>query len=112
MEELTFKIYRLDLASGKIGETNKEFETTVSAKEECDFLNSMTATMKDQTNIRYFYFYSYYSDFKAFSSQEDLKEIALKKLKIWMDDINKLKALYMISTKSLMQGGLNKEEAV
>lgn len=112
MEELTFKLYRLDLATGKIHETGKEFETTIAAKEECTFLNGMTATMKDQTNIKYFYFYSFYSDFKAFNSQEDLRDLALKKLERWNDELNKLKALYMVATKSLLQGGLNKKEAV
>ena len=111
-KELTFKIYRLELATGKIKETNKEFETTVAAKEECDFLNNMMATMKDMANIKYFHFYSYYNDFQAFSSQEDLRDIALKKLKVWMDDLNKMKALYMEATKSLLQSGLNKEEAI
>lgn len=111
-KELVYKIYRLDLSSGKIGETNKEFETTVAAKEECEFLNEMTATMKNVENIKYFYFYSYYSDFQAFSSQDDLRDIALKKLKVWMDDLNKMKALYMVATKSLLQGKLNNEEAV
>ena len=111
-KELTFKIYRLELATGKIGETNKEYTSTVDAKEECDFLNRMTATMKNVENIKYFYFYSFYSDFKAFNSQEDLRDLALKKLERWNDDINKLKALYMVATKSLLQGGLNKKEAV
>ena len=112
-KELTFKIYRLELATGKIGETNKEYTSTVDAKEECDFLNRMTATMKNVENIKYFYFYSFYSDFKAFNSQEDLRDLALKKLERCNDDINKLKALYMVATKSLLQSGLqNKEEAV
>lgn len=112
MEELTFKIYRLDLVSGKIEETNKEFKTTVEAEEECTFLNGMASTMQYAVNIKYLYFYSQYSDFKAFSSQDDLKNIALKKLEVWMDDLNKMKALYMVATKSLLQGGLSKEEAV
>lgn len=112
MEELTFKIYRLDLVSGKIEETNKEFKTTVEAEEECTFLNEMASTMQYAVNIKYLYFYSQYSDFKAFSSQDDLKNIALKKLEVWMDDLNKMKALYMVATKSLLQGGLSKEEAV
>ena len=50
-------------------------------------------------------------DFASFRSQEDLKTFALEKLEAWNDEINKLKALYMIATKSLLKGGLN-EEAV
>lgn len=112
-KELTFKIYRLELATGKIGETNKEYTSTVDAREECDFLNGMTATMKNVENIKYFYFYSFYSDFKAFNSQEDLRDLALKKLERWNDELNKMKALYMVAIKSLLQSGLqNKEEAV
>lgn len=111
-KELTFKIYKLELATGMVLETYKEYESTIDAKNYCDLMNTNTATMQDQTNIKCFYFYSYYSDFKAFSSQEDLKDIALKKLEVWNDELNKLKALYMVATKSLMQGGLNKKEAV
>ena len=112
MEELTFKIYRLDLISSKIEETNKEYVSAVDAEEECVFLNGMASTMQYAINIKYFYFYSDYSDSKTFSSQDDLKEIALKKLERWNDDLNKMKALYMVAIKSIMQGGLSKEEAV
>lgn len=113
MEELTFKIYKLELATGMVLETYKEYESTIDAKNYCDLLNTNTATTQDQTNIKCFYFYSYYSDFKAFSSQDDLRDIALNKLKVWNDELNKLKALYLVATKSLlMQGGLNKKEAV
>lgn len=111
-KELTFKLYRLELATGKIYETDKEFETTLEAKAECDFLNSLTATMQDMGNIKYFHFYSFYNDFAAFNSQEDLRDFALNKLEAWMDDLNKMKALYMVATKSLMKAELNKKEAV
>lgn len=110
-KELTFKIYKLELTTGKILETCKEFESISDAKRHCDLLNTNTAT-GDQTNIKCFYFYSFYGDFQAFNSQEDLRDFALNKLKHWMDDLNKLKALYMVATKSLLQSGLGKKEAV
>lgn len=110
MEELTFKIYKLELATGKISEGYREFESIMDAKNFCFTLN--TNTVFEDKNLRYFYFYSYYSDFKAFSSQDDLRDIALNKLEVWNDELNKLKALYLVATKSLMQSGLNKKEAV
>lgn len=109
-KELTFKVYKLELETGKISETYKEFTSIMDAKNFCFTLNTNTV-FKDE-NIRYFYFYSFYSDFQAFSAQEDLKDFALNKLKVWNDELNKLKALYMVATKSLLQGGLNKKEAV
>lgn len=111
MEELTFKIYKLELETGTIREGHKEFTSIMDAKHECDTLNISTAT-QDVANIKYFYFYSFYSDFNAFNSQEDLRDLALKKVEHWMDDLNKLKALYMVATKSLLKSGLNKKEAV
>ena len=111
-KQLTFKVYKLELDTGKVLETCKEFESITDAKKYCDLLNTNTATMKDMNNIKCFYFYSFYSDFQAFNSQEDLRDFALNKLEHWMDDLNKLKALYMVATKSLLQGGLNKKEAV
>lgn len=110
-KNLTFKVYKLELETGKITETHKEFESIMDAKAECDTLNILTAT-QDMGNIKYFHFYSFYSDFDAFNSQEDLRGFALNKLEHWMDDLNKLKALYLVATKSLLQGGLNKKEAV
>ena len=110
-KELTFKIYKLELATGRISEGYREFESIMDAKNFCFVLN--TNTVFEDENLKYFYFYSYYSDFKAFSSQNVLKDIALNKLESWNDELNKLKALYMVATKSLlMQGGLNKKEAV
>lgn len=111
-KQLTYKIYKLELETGKIIETCREFEDIMKAKSECDLLNINTATQQDMNNIKYFHFYSFYGDFQAFSSQEDLKCFAQNKLEAWMDDLNKLKALYMVATKSLLQGGLNKKEAV
>jgi hypothetical protein len=82
----------------------------MDAKNFCFTLNTNSAQYE---NIKCFYFYSSYSDFKAFSSQDTLRDIALNKLEVWNDELNKLKALYMVTTKSLlMQGGLNKKEAV
>ena len=111
-EQLTFKVYKLELETGKISETYNEYESIMDAKIKCDLLNINMATQADMKDIKYFYFYSFYSDFDAFKSQEDLKGFALNKLEHWMDDLNKLKALYMVATKSLLQGGLNKNEAV
>lgn len=108
-KELTFKIYKLELATGKIHECYREFESIMDAKNFCFTLNINSAQYE---NIKCFYFYSFYSDFKAFNSQEDLRDLALKKLERWNDELNKLKALYMVSTKALLQGGLNKKEAV
>lgn len=109
-KELTFKIYKLELATGRIHEGYKEFESIMDAKNFCFTLN--TNTVFQDENIKYFYFYSFYSDFKAFNSQEALKDFALNKLEVWNDELNKLKALYMVATKALLQGGLNKKEAV
>lgn len=111
-KELTFKIYSLELSTGVIKETNREFESSVDAKNECFELNTMVATMEDMTKIKYFYFYSFYTVFSPFKSQEDLKIFALEKLEAWNEEINKLKALHMVAVKSLLQGGLNKKEAV
>ena len=107
MEDVVFKIYKLELSTGVIAETNREFESALDAKDKCFELN--VNTIDNQNNIRYFYFYAYYMDFASFRSQEDLKTFALEKLEAWNDEINKLKALYMVATKSLLQGGLNKE---
>lgn len=110
MEDVVFKIYKLELSTGVIAETNREFESALDAKDKCFELN--VNTIDNQNNIRYFYFYAYYMDFASFRSQEDLKTFALEKLEAWNDEINKLKALYMIATKSLLKGGLKEEEAV
>lgn len=110
-QQLTFKVYKLKLETGVISEGYKEFESIMDAKFYCDMLNTNTAT-QDIGSIKYFYFYSFYSDFKAFNSQEALKDFALIKLQAWNDELNKLKALYMVATKALLQGGLNKKEAV
>lgn len=107
MEDVVFKIYKLELFTGVIAEISREFESALDAKDKCFELN--VNTIDNQNNIRYFYFYAYYMDFASFRSQEDLKSFALEKLESWNDEINKLKALYMIATKSLLQGGLNKE---
>ena len=109
MEDVVFKMYKLELSTGVITETNREFESALDAKDKCFELNTKI-TVQDES-IRYFYFYAYYMDFASFRSQEDLKTFALEKLEAWNDEINKLKALYMVATKSLMKGGL-KEEAV
>jgi hypothetical protein len=108
-KQLTFKIYKLELATGKIHEGYREFESIMDAKNFCFVLNTNSVQYE---NIECFYFYSFYSDFQAFNSQEDLKCFALNKLEAWNDELNKLKALYMVATKSLLQGGLNKKEAV
>lgn len=109
MEELTFKIYKLELATGKIHECYREFASIMDAKNFCFTLNTNSA---QNENIKCFYFYSSYSDFKAFSSQDTLRDIAMNKLETWNDELNKLKALHMVAIKSLMQVGLNKKEAV
>lgn len=109
-KNLTFKLYKLELETGRISEGYREFESIMDAKNFCFTLN--TNTVFQDENIRYFYFYSFYSDFNAFNSQEDLKDFALNKLEAWNDELNRLKSLYMVATKSLLQGGLNKKEAV
>ena len=109
-KQLSFKIYKLELVTGRIHEGYREFESIMDAKNFCFTLNTNSA---QNENIKCFYFYSSYNDFKAFSSQDILRDIALNKLEVWNDELNKLKALYMVTTKSLlMQGGLNKKEAV
>lgn len=112
MEDVVFKMYKLELASGRISETSKEFESALDAKDKCFELNTMVATMEDMTKIKYFYFYSFYTVFSPFKSQEDLKIFALEKLEAWNEEINKLKALHMVAVKSLLKGGLKEEEAV
>lgn len=112
MEDVTFKIYRLDLASGKISETSKEFESSLDAKDKCFELNTNNIGIYNKNDIKYFYFYAYYMDFASFRSQEDLQVFALEKLEAWNDDLNRLKALYMVATKSLLKEGLKEEEAV
>ena len=107
MEDVVFKLYKLELSTGVITETNREFESALEAKDKCFELN--VTTTDDPNNIRYFYFYAYYMDFASFRSQGDLKTFSLEKLKAWNDEINKLKALYMVAKKSLLKGGLNKE---
>lgn len=53
MEELTFKIYKLELATGKIHECYREFESILDAKNFCFTLNTNTAQYE---NIKCFYF--------------------------------------------------------
>lgn len=110
-KDLTFKVYMVELETGYVREMNKEFSASYQAKEECDFLNRMSATMPIHM-IKYFFFFEVYNDFSAFDSQEKLREKGLIKLNEWNKEINKVKSLFMVATKSLMQGGLNKEEAV
>lgn len=109
MEKTVFKLYCLNLDNGFIFESTKEFYNPLRAYEECKSLNStMANNMENQTTMN-FYFYADYNEFSAFRSQEERKELALAKLKEWNDELNKLKALYMVSIKSILQGGLNKE---
>ncbi len=109
-KDLTYKVYMVELETGYVREMNKEFSTSHEAKEECNLLNIMSATMPVNI-IKYFFFYEIYNDFSAFDSQETLREKGLIKLKEWNKEINKVKSLFMVATKSLMKGGL-KEEAV
>lgn len=112
MEKTVFKLYCLNLDNGFIFESTKEFDNPLRAYEECKSLNSKMVNkivnMENQTTMN-FYFYADYTEFSAFRSQEERKELALAKLKEWNDELNKLKALYMVSIKSILQGGLNKE---
>ena len=111
MEKNVFKLYYLNLDNGFIFESTKEFDNPLRADEECKSLNSKIVNMENKS-IMNFYFYADYTTFSAFRSQEERKELALAKLKEWNDELNKMKALYMVSIKSILQGGLNKEEAV
>lgn len=114
MEGIVFKIYKLELSTGVIKEANMEFESSIIAKDKCFELNSSTA-IYDQNNIKYFFFYAYYNNdiaYASFRSQKELQVFALEKLKVWNDELNKMKALYIGTILLIMQGGLNKEEAV
>lgn len=115
MEKNVFKLYYLNLDNGFIFESTKEFDNPLRADEECKSLNSKIVNKivnMENKSIMNFYFYADYTTFSAFRSQEERKELALAKLKEWNDELNKMKALYMVSIKSILQGGLNKKEAV
>lgn len=106
-----YQLYMLRLEDAKIIPSKMWFDDIYTAMEYCVLKNRAQVELNVE-QYYYFYFYSFYSDFKAFNSQEDLRDLALKKLERWNDELNKLKALYMVATKSLLQGGLNKKEAV
>lgn len=104
----TFKLYKIDLETGVVSEAYEEFEHASDAQSQCDLLNE---TQIISENIKYFYYYKYYNCFSAFKSQEQLKVEAKNAIDAFNKHINKLKALSLIATKSLLKGGL-KEEAV
>ena len=50
MEDVVFKIYKLELSTGVIAETNREFESALDVKDKCFELN--VNTIDNQNNIR------------------------------------------------------------
>ena len=109
MEKNTYMLYRIDLETGKVSETGSEFEYASDAQHECDLTNE---TQIMSGNIKYMYYYRIYNAFAPFKTQEQLKKEASLELDRFNKRINGLKALAMVATKSLLQNGLNKEEAV
>lgn len=79
------------------------------AQSHCDLLNETQILTE---NIRYMFYYRIYNSFAPFKTQEQLRKEASLALNTFNKRINKLKALSVVATKSLLQGGLNKEEAV
>lgn len=108
-KDLVYKIYMINLETGNVTETHKEFYYDVEARLECELLNE-SQIIGD--NIKYFFYFTIFNCFMPFKSQKQLKEDALKELKRFNERINGLKAMSLVATKSLLQGGLNKKEAV
>ena len=50
MEDVVFKIYKLELSTGVIAETNREFESALDVKDKCFELK--VNTIDNQNNIR------------------------------------------------------------
>lgn len=109
MEKNTYMVYRIDLETGKVFETGNEFELAFDAQSECDLMNE---TQILSGSIRYMYYYRIYNCFTPFNTQEQLQKEANLELDRFNKRINGLKALSMVARKSLLQSGLNKEEAV
>ena len=107
MEKNTYMLYRIDLKNGKVSETGNEFESAFDAEKECDLVNE---TQILSGSIRYMYYYRIYNCFAPFKTQEQLQKEASLELDKFNKLINGLKALSMVARKSLLQGGLNKEE--
>jgi hypothetical protein len=109
MEKNTYMVYKINLETGKVSETGNEFEYASDAQSHCDLLNETQILTE---NIRYMFYYRIYNSFAPFKTQEQLRKEASLALNTFNKRINKLKALSVVATKSLLQGGLNKEEAV
>lgn len=105
----TYKLYKIELETGKISESYKKFEYASDAQNECDLLNESQVI---GGNIKWVFYYRLYNDFAPFKTQEQLQKEAKLALDEFNKHINRLKALSLIATKSLLQGGLNKKEAV
>lgn len=109
MEKNNYMVYRIDLETGKVSETGSEFKYSLDAEKECDLMNETQILCG---NIRYMYYYRIYNCFAPFKTQEQLQKEANLELDRFNKRINGLKALSMVARKSLLQGELNKEEAV
>ena len=109
MEKNNYMVYRIDLETGKVSETGNEFEYASDAQSHCDLLNETQILTE---NIRYMFYYRIYNSFAPFKTQEQLQKEASLELDKFNKRINGLKALSMVARKSLLQGELNKEEAV
>ena len=109
MEKNNYMIYRIDLETGKVSETGNEFEYAFDAQKECDLINE---TQIMSGNIRYMFYYRIYNCFMPFKTQEQLKKEANIELDKFNKRINRLKALSLVATKSLLKGDLKEEEAV
>lgn len=108
MEKNTYMVYRINLETGKVSETGNEFEYAFDAEKECDLMNE---TQILTGNIQYMFYYRIYNCFMPFKTQEQLQKEASLELDKFNKRINKLKALSLVATKSLLKRGL-KEEAV
>lgn len=109
MEKNTYMLYRINLETGKVSETGKEFEYAFDAEKECDLMNE---TQILSGNIQYMFYYRIYNCFMPFKTQEQLQKEARLELDTFNKRINGLKALSLVATKSLLKGGLKEEEAV
>ena len=109
MEKNTYMVYRINLETGKVSETGKEFEYAFDAQKECDLVNE---TQILTGNIQYMFYYRIYNCFAPFKTQEQLQKEARLSLDTFNKRINGLKAMSLVATKSLLKGGLKEEEAV
>ena len=105
----TYKLYKIELETGKVSEAYEEFEFASDAQSRCDFLNE---TQILGENIKYIFYYNIYNCFSPFKSQEQLKAEANNAINAYNRHVNRLKALCMVAKKSLLQSGLKEEEAV